>query len=104
MLRKEQTVGRSRDRDAKEAVQWTKILHGKFGSKHRHEMLSEIVVRGSEDDIINIQKNIRHVRAIFVDKEIVITTTMCEAQKKYIIDEPLIPSPQSLFEAIKRFF
>lgn len=47
----------------------TKIRHGKLGVKSLSDALQELQRGGSQDDVVDVQKQVGNVVTLFVNKE-----------------------------------
>jgi len=66
-------------------------------------VVKKVLSRGSENDVINIEKEIGCVSGGVINKERSIGERWCETYGLYVGGETLKPSPRGLFETVQRF-
>jgi len=77
-LSKEQATCMSCHSNHEKITQRAKILHSKFRDMECHDRFAKVMREGDENDVINIEEDVCHVRTMSVDEERVIRNTMLE--------------------------
>ena len=71
-LIEEQATCMSGHCNTQKVTQRSEILHSKLGGKKSHHRVTKVMTRTNEDDVINIEQYVRHIRTTLIDEEGVI--------------------------------
>ena len=88
---------------AQEIIEWSQILHSKFGAKKCHDRLSKSIRGGSQDDIVHIQKKVSHIIIFMVDEHRMIRLAVVETNTRDIDGGPsmgLVQEPQDMLGGV----
>jgi hypothetical protein len=66
------------------------------------DVLEQLRCRGGENDVVDVQQEVREVGAVSIDEEGHIRLRGDEAEMMSIMSKPLVPCSRSLLEAIER--
>jgi hypothetical protein len=89
--------------DAQEVVELTEILHSKLLLQRGDDTLKQLLTRGCEHNVINVEQQIGDLIPSAVDKERRVRLGLGESQCQQERGEPRVPSPRSLLQPIERF-
>lgn len=92
------------DRDAEKMMKWSLIRHFKLGTESGDEAIQERCRGGSEDYVIDIEKEVCQVSSRTEDKERVVIAALFETQTFSVGGKACVPGARCLFQAIGRAF
>jgi len=101
VLREEEAVNRTRDRDLEEVMKIPEICHGELGVKELGDATEECSRRSCQDDVVDVEQQVGDVDALFVNKERRVRSRSSEARLLDEAGEPLVPGPGRLLESIQ---
>jgi hypothetical protein len=88
--------------DPEEMVEHTQILHRKLVLKSGNDAAEKWLTGGGEDNIINIEQQVRSVSSMVIDKQRCIRLGLHKPQCQQKSSKPMVPRPGCLLEAVKR--
>jgi hypothetical protein len=88
--------------DPKEMVEHTQILHSKLLLKSGNDAAEKWLTGGCEDNVINIEQQVRNVSSMVIDKRRCIRLGLHKPQCQQESNKPIVPRPGYLLEAVER--
>src|SRR6185369_9569612 len=101
-LVKEKTRRVRLNSDDQEVVELTEILHSKLLLQRGDDTLKQLLTRGCEHNVINVEQQIGSLIPTAVDEERRVRLGLGEPQSQQERGEPRVPSPRSLLQSIER--
>jgi hypothetical protein len=87
--------------DPEEVVEHTQILRSKLLLKSG-DAAEKWLTGGCEDNVINIEEQVRSVRSMVIDKQRCIRPGLHKPQCQQKSSKPMVPRPGCLLEAVER--
>ena len=97
-LMKEETIRTTHHLNTEEVVQQTQVLDGKLSTKTISKPAKELRSACCQDDVVNIEKQIRRVGALVINKQRSIGACRAEAELVKKRCDALVPGTRSLLE------
>jgi hypothetical protein len=99
-LVQEETIGATDNLDAEEVVQGTQVLEGGLSAKAVGESAKKIRGAGHQDDVVDVEEQVRGVGALVEDKQRSIRVCRAEAEVVEKRCDALVPHARGLLEFV----
>jgi hypothetical protein len=87
--------------DAKEVVEGVEVLHGELLLESHSGMLEQLWAWGGEDDVINVEEQVRDVGATTIDEQRGVRLGLHKVERHQVGGKVVIPSSQHLLQTVE---
>jgi hypothetical protein len=88
--------------DVEEVAKGTEVLHGELLLESRSDTLEQLRARGSEDDVIDVEEQVRNVGAVAIDEQRGVRLGLYKAKGHQVGGKAVVPSSRLLLQTVER--
>jgi hypothetical protein len=88
--------------DVEEVAEGTEVLHGELLLESCSDTLEQLRARGSEDDVIDVEEQVRNIGAAAIDEQRGVRLGLYKAKGHQVGGKAVVPSSRLLLQTVER--